>query len=187
MRENYLKIDQISNLERNTKLFRLWAPWRMKYIEKGKDNSPKDSTESKECVFCRILKEKDCVENLILKRSEYCYIVLNKYPYSNGHLMVVPFRHIRDLEDLDSKEYNEIFSFVQLSVSVLKKSFSADGFNIGFNVGQTAGAGIAQHLHMHVVPRWNGDHNLMSVIAETRILPESLETSYSTLSEYFTS
>jgi ATP adenylyltransferase len=99
--------------------------------------------------------------------------------------MVVPFRHIRNLEELESKEYNEIFSFVQLSVSVLKKSFKADGFNVGFNLGETAGAGIAQHLHMHVVPRWNGDHNLMSVISETRVLPESLETTYSTLSVYF--
>ena len=136
-------------------------------------------------IFCSIVKEKDSVENLILKRGEYCYIVLNKFPYSNGHLMVVPFRHIRNLEELESKEYNEIFSFVQLSVSVLKKSFKADGFNVGFNLGETAGAGIAQHLHMHVVPRWNGDHNLMSVISETRVLPESLETTYSTLSVYF--
>jgi len=187
LKENCTEIDQIRNLERNTGLFRLWAPWRMKYIVEGKDNSPVSSMKSKKCVFCAILEEKDCVENLILKRGEYCYIVLNKYPYSNGHLMVVPFRHIRDLEDLVSKEYNEIFSFVQLSVSVLKKSFRADGFNVGFNIGETAGAGIAKHLHMHIVPRWNGDHNMMSVISETRILPESLEASYSTLSGYFTS
>ena len=166
-------------------MFRLWAPWRMKYIVGGKDNSSKKSRQSNDCVFCSIVKEIDCVENLILKRGEYCYIVLNKYPYSNGHLMVVPFSHIRDLEELEPKEYNEIFSFVQLSVSVLKKCFMADGFNVGFNIGETAGAGIAKHLHMHVVPRWNGDPNLMSVISETRILPESLETSYSTLSGCF--
>ncbi|MFL2931424.1 MAG: HIT family protein [bacterium] len=166
-------------------MFRLWAPWRMKYIEEGKDNSLKKTSKSIDCIFCSIVKEKDSVENLILKRGEYCYIVLNKFPYSNGHLMVVPFRHIRNLEELESKEYNEIFSFVQLSVSVLKKSFKADGFNVGFNLGETAGAGIAQHLHMHVVPRWNGDHNLMSVISETRVLPESLETTYSTLFVYF--
>ena len=168
-------------------MFRLWAPWRMKYIEEGKDDSKKVSSKSSGCAFCTIVNKKDSVDNLILKRGEYCYIVLNKYPYSNGHLMVVPFRHIRDLEELEPKEYNEIFSFVQHSVSILKKRFMADGFNIGFNIGETAGAGIAKHLHMHVVPRWNGDHNLMSVISDTRVLPESLQTSYSTLSGHFTS
>ncbi len=133
------------------------------------------------CVFCGLLDGEDGEENLILQRGEWAYVVMNRYPYTNGHLMVVPIRHVEDYEGLGEEECREIFAFSQKCVGVLRKRLKAHGFNVGLNLGRSAGAGIAGHLHMHVVPRWEGDHNLMPVLGDVRVIPGSLETTYNQL------
>ena len=147
----------------------LRAPWRMEYIE-----SPKSVSHETECIFCKYARETQDAENLILARGEKAFVILNRYPYSSGHLMVVPYRHEHRIEFLERDEYCEMFALAQNSVRVLRKAMNADGFNLGINLGKVAGAGIDAHLHLHVVPRWNGDINFMSVTAETKVLPEAL-------------
>jgi len=154
----------------------LWAPWRMDYIlGKGK----------KGCFFCRKLKEKNDRKNLILCQGKYVFVVMNKFPYTNGHLMVVPKRHCIDLEQLDNREFKELFDLLKASVRALKASFHPQGFNIGMNIGKVGGAG-EDHLHLHIVPRWAGDTNFMPVIGETKIIPEYLERTYQKLHSAFT-
>jgi len=154
----------------------LWAPWRMDYIL-GK--------KKKGCFFCKKLEEKKSKRTLILCQGEYVFVVMNKYPYNNGHLMVVPKRHCRDLEQLDNRELKELFDLLKASVRVLKASFHPHGFNIGMNIGRMGGAG-EDHLHLHIVPRWAGDTNFMPVIGETKIIPEYLERTYQKLHSAFT-
>jgi len=149
----------------------LWAPWRMDYILGNK---------KKGCFFCEKLKEKRNVENLILYQGEFVFVIMNKYPYTNGHLMVVPKRHCRDLEQLDANELRELFELLKASTQVLKASLHPHGFNIGMNIGKIGGAG-EDHLHLHIVPRWAGDTNFMPVIGETKIIPEYLEKTYQKL------
>jgi ATP adenylyltransferase len=153
----------------------LWAPWRMEYIL-GK--------KKKGCVFCRKLKEKKGEEHLILYQGETIFVVMNKYPYTNGHLMVVPKRHCLNLEELDNNELKELFDLLKASVRVLKSSFHPHGFNIGMNIGKTGGAG-EDHLHLHVVPRWAGDTNFMPVLGKTRIISEYVEKTYEKLHSAF--
>ncbi len=153
---------------------RLWAPWRGEYVVRDAGRAQ----ESSACVFCDLLEAEDGPENLILHRGAHAYVVMNRYPYANGHLMVVPMRHLEDYEALGEEECREIFALSQKCVGVLRKRVSAAGFNVGFNLGTSAGAGIAGHLHLHVVPRWEGDHNLMPVLGGVRVIPESLETTY---------
>jgi ATP adenylyltransferase len=152
----------------------LWTPWRLKFILGQKPD---------ECVLCRL--PQDSVVNdrksYVLYRGEACYIMLNLYPYTNGHLMIAPYRHEAALPRLDDKSLHEMMAFTRASVSALQKAMKPDGFNIGMNLGRIAGAGIADHLHMHVVPRWGGDANFMSVLAETRMIPEPLEDTYDKL------
>jgi ATP adenylyltransferase len=153
----------------------LWAPWRMDYILREK---------KKGCFFCNKLKEKKNKKNLILYQGEYGFVVMNKYPYTNGHLMVVPNRHCLNLEQLDNKELRELFDLLKASTQVLKANLHPHGFNIGMNIGKVGGAG-EDHLHLHIVPRWAGDTNFMPVIGETKIVPEYLEKTYQKLHSTF--
>lgn len=154
---------------------RLWAPWRMQYIE-----APKDPTEPSGagCIFCDFPAENNDEKNLIVHRGESAYVILNGYPYNNGHLMVVPFVHNAKLHHLDAFTRGEISELTALSLEVLEDLYNPGGFNIGINQGDAAGAGIGAHLHQHIVPRWVGDTNFMPVIADVRVLPEALSGSY---------
>jgi len=126
------------------------------------------------CIFCAFPEDDKDTENLIVHRGKTAFIILNAYPYSNGHLMVSPYQHTSKLDDLADEELLEIMALTRLGVNVLKKAFRPDGFNVGMNMGRVAGAGIADHVHTHIVPRWNGDTNYMTVVGETRVLPEDL-------------
>ncbi|MEM4658688.1 MAG: HIT domain-containing protein [Candidatus Methanosuratincola sp.] len=150
----------------------LWAPWRIEYI-RGEGKTPG-------CIFCDKPKETNDRANLILYRGKTCYMMMNRYPYSNGHIMVLPLRHTKMLEDLTSEEKLELMDQIVLGTEALKV-FSPDGFNIGMNLGRAAGAGIEDHLHFHVVPRWSGDTNFMPVIGDVRVIPEYLEETYTRL------
>jgi ATP adenylyltransferase len=153
---------------------KLWAPWRMAYIE---------VTAPSGCIFCEKPAEGQDERNWILYRGERAFIILNAFPYNNGHLMVAPVRHTADVESLLPEEQAEIFDLTRLCVSLLREAYRPDGYNIGMNLGKVAGAGVADHLHMHVVPRWNGDTNFMPVLAETKVLPDSLDSTYGKLRE----
>lgn len=155
----------------------LWAPWRMEYILRAKEG------EDEPCIFCSRIKQKFDKKNLILHRSQKAFIMMNRFPYNNGHLMVVPNRHIGDLLVLNSKEKSELFSLLQLSIKTLNLVMDPHGFNIGMNLGQVAGAGIENHFHFHIVPRWNGDTNYMPVISNTKVVSEALDKSYEKLAE----
>jgi len=150
-------------------LDRLWTPHRMAYI-RG-ENKPPDAEAGNGCPFCRVPGLSD-EEGLVVRRGETCYAVLNLYPYSPGHLMVCPYRHVPDYTDLDEAETAEIARFTQAAMETVRAVSGAHGFNIGMNQGAVAGAGIAAHLHQHVVPRWAGDQNFMPIIGRTRTLPE---------------
>lgn len=165
----------MSGEERVEEMERLWAPWRMEYIRNA------DKIEG--CIFCLFPAEQEDQARLILLRGEHAFIILNAYPYSNGHLMVTPYRHTADLDDLSDEEMLELMHLTRRAVNLLKKAFRPDGFNIGINMGRVAGAGIADHVHIHVVPRWNGDTNFMPVLGDVRVMPESLEAVYRQLSE----
>lgn len=157
---------------------RIWAPWRMEYIARA-------HKKSRGCLLCRLAGGGESKENLVLFRGHRAYIVLNRYPYSNGHLMIVPRRHVSDFEKLEVGEHAEIAGLVSRSVKILKRSFKAEGFNIGINLGRAAGAGIVGHVHYHVVPRWVGDSNYMPIIGNTRVIPEYLERTYKKLKGAF--
>lgn len=160
---------------------RLWAPWRIEYIL--------DENKNKQCLFCSISqknsKPADDKKNLILHRGKYCFILMNKYPYNNGHLMVVPFLHTPTFEGLSDAMLCELIKTVKYSVTVLKKVMNPDGFNIGLNFGKVAGAGMESHMHIHVVPRWTGDTDSMPILAETRVMPEHLRKTYNKLYKVF--
>lgn len=148
----------------------LWSPWRMTYIEKHKNLEG--------CVFCSALGQLDSPENLIIDRGQRAFIILNRYPYTSGHLMVVTYQHLPSLEGLDPGTLTEMMELAVSSTRVLEKVYNAQGFNIGINLGEAAGAGITDHVHLHVVPRWFGDTNFMSSLGQTRVLPETLEDTY---------
>ena len=150
----------------------LRASWRMQYIA----NSSAKNDDG--CIFCAYPKDDNDRENLLLYRGASCYALMNRYPYSPGHLMVIPYRHIADLLLLTPEENLEILSVAQKAVAALQCCMNPDGYNLGMNLGRSAGAGIDKHLHLHVVPRWSGDTNFMTVTAETRVLPEALEQTY---------
>jgi len=140
--------------------------------------------KEKGCFFCRKLKEKTHKKNLILYRGEYVFVMLNKYPYNNGHLMIVPKRHRLNLEELNSYELRELVDLLKVSTKVLKTTLRPHGFNIGMNIGKAGGAG-EDHLHLHIVPRWEGDTNFMPLIGETKVIPEYLERTYQKLHSAF--
>ena len=149
------------------------APWRMTYITGDKPAG---------CVLCD--QENSCRE-FMLQGKKYAYVMMNLYPYSTGHLMVVPVRHVGRLEDLSPEEKLEIFDLVVSSVAALKEAMKPDGLNIGMNLGRAAGAGVEDHLHVHIVPRWNGDTNFMSVVGEVRVIPEDVGQTWEKLKPYF--
>ncbi len=153
----------------------LWAPWRLNYIE--------NADKAVGCIFCNFPAEglDQDEKNLILYRGAHAFIILNAFPYSNGHLMVVPYRHTSKMENFDDAEMLEVMQLTRLSIQLLKYAFEPDGFNLGVNMGRVAGAGIADHLHWHIVPRWNGDTNFMPVLADVRVIPESLGVVYTRL------
>jgi len=150
----------------------LWAPWRIEYILSKKGGG---------CIFCVKPSEKEDKKSLILHRSERSIVMLNRFPYNSGHLMVAPMKHTGNLEELTGKELADLSSLVRRVVSLLRQTMAPQGFNIGMNIGQVAGAGITDHLHFHVVPRWSGDTNFMPVLTDTAIVPESLEETYEKL------
>lgn len=155
---------------------RLWAPWRMEYIMAKK-------TEG--CIFCVEWDGTADREKLLLYRSTNSFVMLNRYPYTNGHLLVVPFRHAADLDELDEVELLDLMNTVRLSRRVLDLASAPQGYNIGMNLGKASGAGVDEHLHFHIVPRWNGDTNFMSVLSEVRVMPEALLTTYERLKPLF--
>lgn len=153
----------------------LWATWRLKYIEGA------DAVSG--CIFCDFPAQPsdNDRQNYILHRGEHAFIILNAYPYSNGHLMVVPYRHTATLDDYTDAELLEVMRLTRVGVRVLTAAFAPHGFNLGTNMGRVAGAGIAEHLHWHIVPRWNGDTNFMTVLGDVRVIPESLSNVYDRL------
>lgn len=154
---------------------RLWTPWRMAYI--------KGEARHEGCVFCDLPGQGESadVENLILHRGEQAYIIMNKFPYNSGHLMVAAYRHCSGYEDLTAGEHAEVAALTQRCIRALDVVYRPGGFNIGVNQGHAAGAGIADHLHLHVVPRWVGDTNYMTTIGEAKVLPETLDQTYEKL------
>ena len=154
----------------------LWAPWRMKYIEQPK--------KKEGCLFCRVIKEDRDEENHVLVRKERCFIMLNLYPYNNGHLMVSPYAHVASLEKLEMKDRNALFETVANAVANLRKEMNPEGFNIGINIGEVAGAGISDHVHVHIVPRWAGDTNFMPVTGEAKVISQAIEETYKKMKKY---
>lgn len=150
----------------------LWAPWRMQYIL---------SQKTEKCIFCDDQGEDRDKEKYILHRGRHNFAMLNTYPYNPGHLMIVPYRHIANMGDLSDEELLEHFRLVSTCTSALRDAIAPNGFNIGINLGKVAGAGIEDHIHTHIVPRWDGDTNFMPVIADTRVLPEALASTYAKL------
>jgi ATP adenylyltransferase len=153
----------------------LWAPWRMAYIlgEKKLDG----------CVFCNAYKEQNDKKNYVLFRSKHCFVIMNIYPYNPGHIMVVPNRHIDHIKLLNEKESADIFQVIRDFCNILETAFKPNGINIGMNIGSAAGAGIADHIHFHIIPRWNGDTNFMSTVCDTKVISESLRQTYNKIKE----
>lgn len=157
---------------------KLWAPWRVKYITKI-------VKEPKGCVFCRMIKQGNDKKNFIVARTRHCFSVLNIYPYNNGHLLVIPNRHISELSQLTKNERNDLMDLLEESQGMLEKTMKAQGFNVGMNLGKVAGAGFPGHLHIHIVPRWKGDVNFMSAIAETKVISQSLQALHKILTDAY--
>jgi ATP adenylyltransferase len=155
----------------------LFTPWRYAYIT-GADKAPS-------CVFCDKLRENNDKQALIVHRGEHCFVILNAFPYTSGHVMVVPYEHIDELRKLSAPAAQEMMALTQRLEGILRELYHPDGLNLGMNLGKAAGAGVAGHIHMHILPRWIADANFASVIGETRVLPEDLETTYRRIKEKF--
>lgn len=153
----------------------IWSPWRMSYIQSHRQET--------DCVFCLEMSRADGPENLIIYRGQNAFVILNRYPYTSGHLMIVPYIHESTLVKLDAGTRAELMELVNQAIVILEQVYKPQGFNVGVNIGEAAGAGITQHIHIHVVPRWGGDTNFMSSLAQTRVLPESLEETYRRLKQ----
>jgi len=148
----------------------LWTPWRYAYVTSAGKTSG--------CIFCDLPKQNDDAKTRIVYRGEHCFIILNTYPYTPGHVMIVPYEHLSELRKLSTHAAHEMMNECQRMESILRDLYHPDGVNLGMNIGAAAGAGVAGHIHMHALPRWVADANFMSVVGETRILPESLEITY---------
>jgi len=155
----------------------LFTPWRYSYIQ--------SSGLPQVCIFCEKAKSQDDAADYIVHRGEHCFIILNAYPYTSGHVMVVPYKHIDELRKLDSDAAREMMSLSQQLETVLRELYKPDGINLGMNIGAAAGAGVAGHIHMHILPRWTADSNFMTVVGETRVLPEDLATTYQRMKAKF--
>lgn len=153
----------------------IWSPWRMKYISRQK--TPRG------CIFCNALRKGDGVDNLIVIRGKLAFVILNRYPYTSGHLMVVPNAHASTMDGLDSDSLSEVMALIRQSITAINAVYKPEGYNIGANLGAVAGAGIANHIHFHVVPRWGGDTNFMTSVSATRVLPDDLCNTYQRLKE----
>jgi ATP adenylyltransferase len=154
----------------------LWSPWRLDYVTGARTSTG--------CVFCAAVSG-DSQEDLIVHRGPHCFIVLNLYPYNSGHLMVVPTRHVASLSEATVEEVHELIELTRVAEAVLTEAYAPHGMNMGINLGKPAGAGVLDHVHLHVVPRWNGDTNFMTVVGETRVLPEELGASAARLRSLF--
>lgn len=155
----------------------LWAPWRMEYIlseEKGES-----------CIFCPGDDRAQDEERLMLYVGSLSMVMMNRFPYNNGHLLVAPIKHVKGLEDLSHEETLDILLMVRRSINILKETMNPEGFNVGLNLGRVAGAGMEEHMHFHIVPRWNGDNNYMTVVGEVRVIPEHINETYGRLRPYF--
>ncbi|MFQ5781141.1 MAG: HIT domain-containing protein [Nitrospiria bacterium] len=155
---------------------RLWAPWRINYIRGEKPLG---------CILCDKPKQKSDRANLILLKGKHGFVMMNLYPYNNGHLMISPYQHTGSLEDLSNEVLKDLMQMMKRSLAALRKAFQPEGVNVGLNIGKAAGAGIDDHLHFHVVPRWEGDTNFMTVFSENRVIPEDLEETYRLLKPHF--
>jgi ATP adenylyltransferase len=160
----------------------IWAPWRMEYIKLSQRLKVKSQKSG--CFLC-LKSDKFDKNNFILLRGNYSFVIMNRFPYNSGHLMIAPYRHIGLIERCNGEEIGEIFKFLQKSVAVLKKTMKPDGFNIGINLGSVAGAGVPGHLHIHVIPRWLGDTNFMPIVSKTKIINEGLQSTYNKLKREF--
>ncbi len=159
----------------------LWSPWRAKYIASGSDNSQADT-----CVFCNISRDPaDDEKNFVVYRALHNFVVLNLYPYISGHLLIVPYEHVAELDAAAKETTNELMDLTKQAQTVLRDVYKPAGFNIGMNLGAPAGAGIVGHLHVHILPRWSGDTNFMSTVAQTRVISEDLNTTYEKLRDKF--
>lgn len=168
----------------------LWSPWRMTYLrgadpaaeaQAGQSTSPILGTRPLGpvgCIFCDLPAQDRDADNLIVRRGRLAFVILNRYPYNNGHLMVVPYAHVPSLEQLDAPTLAEFMALTQQALATLRRMYAPDAFNLGANIGGAAGAGIAEHVHLHVVPRWAGDTNFMSTVAGTRVIPEDLRDTW---------
>ena len=154
----------------------IWAPWRMEYILSDKEGG---------CFICDLVDQEPSEDNLMLCRSPRAVVIMNRYPYTNGHVLVAPLSHMADLREIPSAEYQETMELFRFSVGALEKGLGPEGLNAGLNLGRSAGAGLEDHLHWHIVPRWHGDTNFMPVISDTRVIPESLRETYSLLKPHF--
>jgi len=154
----------------------LWSPWRSEYIDKG--------VEEGVCVFCEALN-KDPKEGLVLFKGSVSFVMMNRYPYNSGHLMISPVRHVARLDDLSIEESIDLFRLLRHSAASLTKVLKPDGFNVGMNIGKASGAGIDDHLHLHIVPRWSGDTNFMPVIGELKVVPQHIKSTYLKLKPIF--
>ena len=160
---------------------KLWSPWRSIYIE-----SLSSKKDDQECIFCEAAKNDITdMENLLVRKGKLTFTLLNLYPYNNGHLMIVPFKHTGDLDDLSDEEGYEIFKELQIARRALKDIYQPHGFNIGANIGSAGGAGIDEHVHFHIVPRWNGDTNFMPVTGHTKVISQGLYESWEMLQPHF--
>jgi ATP adenylyltransferase len=151
----------------------LWTPWRYRYIA--------DAAKDKGCIFCEAVAANDDAKTLLVFRGKTCFIILNRYPYTAGHVMIVPYVHVADLVGADPETLSEMMLLAPRVETALQTTYRPDGFNLGMNLGRAAGAGVTGHLHMHVLPRWSGDANFMTVVGETRVEPEDLATTYEKL------
>ncbi|MDE3197383.1 MAG: HIT domain-containing protein [Acidobacteriota bacterium] len=156
----------------------LWSPWRYRYLTA--------SQKPGDCVFCRIAADTRDEQNLVVHRARHNFVVLNRFPYTSGHLMVVPYTHSDTLSAIDPEAAGEMMLLVRLSERLLRETYKPEGLNLGMNLGESAGAGIAGHIHMHVLPRWYGDANFMTTVGETRVLPEELDLTWRRLQTAFT-
>ena len=157
---------------------RLWAPWRMQYIM-----STVTPSADSDCVFCKMLGERRDAENLVLHRGRHAFLVMNLFPYNSGHLMAVPVRHTAEFASLSAAEHLELMELIALGQAALGRCYVPHGYNVGMNIGRAAGAGIVDHLHYHIVPRWNGDVNFMTAVATTKVMSESLPETWRRLTE----
>ena len=155
----------------------LWAPWRMAYID--------DGAKELGCIFCTKYQQSDLKAGLVLTHSRHTVVMMNKYPYNNGHLLVAPKHHESSLANLTPEEYADLSEVLRRAVEIIKEVYNPGGVNVGMNLGKCAGAGIDDHLHWHIVPRWDGDTNFMPVVSETRVMPQHLATSYDRLVGHF--